>query len=159
MRAAPESFVQTVVAERIFAKGAKVLLEASAKQIHQLSEGSAPESSEAEGRGRIDVVVYFKSDEPRFLIEIKKLPSKGTLQSDCDRIRRLIEVNPKIQNGFLVAYTMAAKKHIALSRIDEEAKRMNVKIVRRLKPCEVTSKKGAQRVLAGAVLRVDRSAA
>lgn len=158
MRAAPESFVQTLLAKKLHSEfGISVLLEASVEDIRKVTSGEQLVDPEPKG-GRIDIVAYYKSAEPRFLIELKKLTRSYSLKADTERIRELMKCNSSIQNGLLVAYTMAVKEATVLERLSAQAALLGIKQVQTLDARPAKSRRGKDRVLAGAVYRVDREA-
>lgn len=157
MRAAPESFVQTQIAEKLHELGLTLLLEASVADIASYArDGELLTDSSQKLGGRFDIVAYYKSRQPRFLIEIKKLNSQNSLNADHKRIRQVMAMNEGVQNGFLVAYGTAVKEATILNRVRNCAHSLAAPIVRDFGPQDVKSKKGLIRILAGAVLRVDR---
>ena len=156
MRAAPESFVQTQVAEKLHGLGLILLLEASVADIASFArDGEVSAESDLAIGGRFDIVAYYHSRQPRFIIEIKKLNSKNSLNADCERIRRVMAMNKGIQNGLLVGYGTAVHEKTILNRIQGCAQSLAISVVQTLAPQEVRSKKGLVRKLAGAVFRVD----
>lgn len=105
MRVAPESFVQMMIAQELFAVdstqgGVKLLLEASVAELLKLQKVEPDKETRT---GRIDLVVYYKSKAPRLLIEVKKITKKNSLNEDLRRVLNLM-AKCKIQNGVLVGY-------------------------------------------------------
>ena len=155
MRAAPESFVQTMIATKLHEAGTKLFLEASVKQLMAFAKGAdEPEDNEPRS-GRIDIVTYYKSNEPRFLIEIKKLGKKDSFRADYDRIVSIMKRISSVQNGFLVGYTVAASKETVLNRLQQPVVGLHVKMVRKPIFVSVKSRLGKERVLGAAVYRID----
>lgn len=103
MRTAPESLVQTILAESLYKAGAKVVLEQSFKEIIKLSNNASQEDNQKDRR-RLDIAIFFENGNPRILIEIKKLNSTKSLHSDCKRIQELLQKCPSAQCGFILAY-------------------------------------------------------
>lgn len=106
MRVAPESFVQMIIAQKLFAVdstqgGVKLLLEASVAELLKLQDMKPDKKTRT---GRIDLVVYYKSKAPRLLIEVKKITKKNSLNEDLGRVLNLMAKCKKIQNGVLVGY-------------------------------------------------------
>ena len=158
MRAAPESLVQTILAELLAEIGVKLLLEVSLTDLRLLMKGQELAEGDASKRtGRVDLVVYYKSTAPRFIIEIKKLHGKGqSLLADCRRLHDLLAICPTVQNGLMLGYTVAVKPETIKNRIAMVADVTGSRIVRKLPPLTVTSKRGASRLLGAAVYRVER---
>lgn len=117
MRAAPESFVQMIIAQELFSVeskqgGVKLLLEASVAEL--LKQGEKPNKKIR--TGRIDIVVYYKSkpETPRLLIEVKKITKENSLNEDLKRILELMDTCKCIQNGILIGYgTRASEEGLA----------------------------------------------
>jgi hypothetical protein len=156
MRAAPESFVQTVIAKRLHEAGSLLLLEASVKQLLAFASGDEIVEDKVERNGRIDIVTYYKSKSPRFLIEIKKLGKSGSFRADHARILSLITKIPSLQNGFLVGYTVAAESDTVERRLQEPVSGLAVKIIRKPSLITVKSLLNKERLLGAAIYRVDR---
>lgn len=158
MRAAPESLVQTLVAEAVAKEGLKLLLEVSVADMKRLRmDAPLTEHDEAARRGRVDLAIYNKSDEPRFIIEIKKLSGSGAcVLEDCRRIHDLLAACPSIQKGIIVGYTVAAKSSTIDNRIEAARSATGTKIIEVMKVKPVFSKKGASRLLGAAVFLVGR---
>ncbi|OGB47565.1 MAG: hypothetical protein A2W72_05890 [Burkholderiales bacterium RIFCSPLOWO2_12_67_14] len=156
MRAAPESFVQTIIATKLFEAGSLLLLEASVKQLLAFAAGEDVIDESPRRAGRIDIVTYYKSKAPRFLIEIKKLGKKDSLKEDHARILELMNRIPSIQNGFLVGYTVAAKAETLETRLQDPVSGLAVRIVRKPGIINVTSLQQKDRLLGAAIYRVDR---
>jgi hypothetical protein len=155
MRAAPESFVQTIIARRLHEAGSLLLLEASVKQLLAFASGDDVVEDGTSRAGRIDLVTYYKSRAPRFLIEIKKLGKKDSFREDHARILDLMARIPTIQNGFLVGYTVAAKADTIEQRLQQPVSGLSVKIVRRPALIPVKSLLKKERLLGAAIYRVD----
>ena len=160
MRSAPESLVQTKIAESLASKGVIVFLEASIKDILAVSQGSSlPEISRGD-LGRIDIAVYYKSKErraiPRFVVEVKKLTDHHSLDQDHERIVELLDLCPAIQNGIMVGYGTAINAQTALGKVRKVTENLSCKCVRILKPYPVTGRDGRPRFLAAGVFRVER---
>jgi hypothetical protein len=158
MRAAPESFVQTMIAQKLHEAGTKLFLEASVKQLMKFTQGQEDIEDDTPSSGRIDIATYFESRKPRFLIEIKKLGKKESFRADHDRIVKLMKVVPSIQNGFLVGYTTAANKETVTGRLLEPVTRLKVRMVRKPDIISVKSIFSKQRYLGAAVYRIDHEA-
>lgn len=156
MRAAPESFVQTVIAKRLHAAGSLLILEASVKQLLAFAAGDEIVKDNAARTGRIDIVTYYKSKAPRFLIEIKKLGKSGSFREDHERIVSLMAKIPSLQNGFLVGYTVAAESDTVERRLQEPVTGLAVKIIRKPSLVTVKSQLNKERLLGAAIYRVDR---
>jgi hypothetical protein len=159
MRAAPESFVQTVISKRLFEAGSLLLLEASVKQLLAFAAGENFVEDGPGRSGRIDIVTYYKSRAPRFLIEIKKLGKKDSFKEDHARILDLMTRIPSIQNGFLVGYSVAAKLDTVEKRLLQPVSGLAVRIVRKPEVVPVKSLLQKDRLLGAAIYRVDRPAA
>jgi hypothetical protein len=159
MRAAPESFVQTMIAQKLHEAGTKLFLEASVKALIAFSEGETDSDEKGPTGGRIDIATYYKSHRPRFLIEIKKLGKKGSFRADHDRIVSLMNRVESIQNGFLVGYTVAAKENTVSMRLSYPVDELKVRMVRKPDVISVKSKLGKESFLGAAVYRIDRAAA
>ena len=104
MRAAPESLVQTILAEELASLEIVLRLEASVKSLIEDSGVTLPSSLPRNEQGRIDIALYFQSRKPRFIIEVKKLAHANSVNDDRDRILELMSLCPNIQNGILVGY-------------------------------------------------------
>ena len=156
MRAAPESLVQTIVAEHVASLNSRILLEASVVSIILDSGEELPEELPRNKRGRIDIAIYYKSRIPRFVVEIKKLSNKQSLNEDHDRIVKLMQICPKIQNGLMLGYATSDEPEKLLELIKSVSASTNTPIVRTLKPIPVIGRNGLPRFLAGAVYRVGR---
>ena len=159
MRAAPESLVQTVVAEVIARAKVKLLLEVSVVDMKNLQAGVAPtEEDSAARKGRVDLVAYNKKSDPRFIVEIKKLSGNGAcLLEDCRRIHDLMATCKSIQSGIMLGYTSAAKEKTITDRIASVEKCTGSKLLKVLPLRNVVSKKGAARMLGAAIFCVRRS--
>lgn len=158
MRAAPESLVQTLLAEAIAKERVKLLLEVSVADMKRLQIGQTlTDDDEATRKGRVDLAVYNRSNEPRFIIEIKKLSGNGDcILEDCRRIHDLLAACPSIQKGLILGYTVAAKQATIDNRIEAARFATGSKVSERMKILPVVSKKGAKRLLGAAVFRVGR---
>ena len=156
MRAAPESLIQAIVAEFLGKAGVRLLLEVSLKDLRAIASGDMLTGDYVSGNGRVDLAVYYKSKMPRFVIEIKKIQNTRSLQADCRRIHDLLRDCPTIQNGLMLGYTMAARMSTVEGRLEGVANVTGSRIVRKLEPIAVTSKRAAARFLGAAVYRVDR---
>lgn len=156
MRAAPESFVQTVIAKRLHEAGALLLLEASVKQLLAFASGDEIVEDNAGRNGRIDIATYYKSKAPRFLIEIKKLGKSGSFRKDHERILSLMAKIPSLQNGFLVGYTTAVESDTVERRLREPVSGLSVKIICKSSLIPVKSLYKKERLLGVAIYRVDR---
>lgn len=161
MRAAPESLVQTLVAEAVAKEGMKLLLEVSVADMKRLQRNEPlTEDDAATRKGRVDLAVYNESDMPRFIIEIKKLSGSGDcILEDCRRIHDLLAACPSIQRGLILGYTVATKQATINNRIESARVATGCKVSKRLKVQPVVSKKGASRLLGAAVFRVGRQQA
>ena len=158
MRAAPESFVQTMIAAKLHEAGTKLFLEASVKQLMAFAQGADEHEDNEPRSGRIDIVTYYISNKPRFLIEIKKLGKKDSFRADHDRIISIMKRISSVQNGFLVGYTVAASKETVLNRLQQPVVGLHVQMVRKPIFLSVKSRLGKERVLGAAVYRVDPGA-
>lgn len=158
MRAAPESLVQTIVAERVARLGIKVLLEVSVKDLKDIQQGEALDETVSSTRsGRVDIAAYYKSTEVRFVVEIKKLFGNGScLLEDCRRIHDLLTVCSSLQEGLMLGYTAAANVSTVMRRIDSAATITNSTIAKLAPLLPVRSPKGKARVLGAAVFEVTR---
>lgn len=156
MRAAPESLIQSIVAEMLGNTGVQLLLEVSLKDLRAVASGSIL-TTEAGGRnGRVDLAVYYKSKMPRFIIEIKKITNSNSLVADCIRIRELLKDCPTIQNGLMLGYTTAAKTSTVETRLKGVTKTTGARLVRKIETISVLNKRLDSRYLGAAVYRVDR---
>jgi hypothetical protein len=127
MRAAPESFVQMIIAGELSkldkkTGGVKLLLEASVAEL--LKKPEDKKSSRSIRTGRIDIVVYYKSmpQRPRLLIEVKKITRPSSFNEDLKRILELMDRCEEIQNGVLIGYGTRVKKD-KLTELFENTKR------------------------------------
>lgn len=156
MRAAPESLVQTVLAECLHEEaGARIILEQSFHQLIELSNGPQKKNGKNDQR-RLDIAIFYKNGAPRILIEIKKITKSESLQKDRNRIQELLNQCPKIQCGFILAYRTAAKKETIQESILNVNKFSEMHLAREIPIAEVTGRTGLPRFLGGAVFRVDR---
>lgn len=157
MRAAPESLVQTILAEYLHEKaGARVILEQSFDQLLELSSIPSKEKQKKDQR-RLDLAIFYNSGKPRILVEIKKITKSESLQADCTRIQELLNQCPKIQCGFILAYRTAAKEQTIQDSIINVNQSSEMKLKRKIPITKVTGKTGLPRFLGGAVFRVDRT--
>ena len=155
MRAAPESLVQVVLAEELAALGITLRLEASVRSLYADSGIEPPASLPRNERGRIDIALYFKSSQPRFIVEVKKLRSAKSMNEDQERIIKLLQDCPNIQNGIMLGYATSPHSRELDTLLDAARHESGTRIVRRMSPVEVQGKDGKPRFLAGAVFRVD----
>lgn len=156
MRAAPESFVQTVIAKRLHEAGSLLLLEVSVKQLLAFASGDEIIEDRTGRKGRIDIVTYYKSKAPRFLVEIKKLGKVDSFKEDRDRFLNLMAKIPALQNGFLVGYTVAAKFDTVERRLQQPVSGLSLKISHKPEFLSVKSLMNKDRLLGVAIYRVDR---
>jgi hypothetical protein len=162
MRSAPESFVQTYVAQALARAGATVHLEASVKLILQVASGLDDiEVPRSEG-GRIDIAVFYKSKAkkktPRFILEVKKLSTHHSLDEDHARVLEVLERCPNMQNGILVGYTTAVNADTAEGRLKAVTEHLGCKRIKSYGPHPVKGRNGDSRFLSAGIFRVDRSA-
>lgn len=156
MRAAPESLVQTVIAEQVAGLGGTLLLEASVGELIERATGDRPKELPRNERGRIDLAIYYKSRKPRLVVEVKKVDGRASLNDDHSRILELLLLCPSVQHGVLVGYTTAVNSVTVLNRLNAIQEETGARIIRRLEPTEVQSRSGTPRFLGAAVYRVDR---
>lgn len=156
MRAAPESLIQSIVAEMLGNTDVQLLLEVSLKDLRSVASGNILTTETGGRSGRVDLAVYYKSKMPRFVIEIKKITNSNSLTADCSRIHELLRDCPTIQNGLMLGYTTAAKISTVEARLKDVTKTTGARMVRKIDPVPVLSKKLASRYLGAAVYRVDR---
>jgi hypothetical protein len=160
MRSAPESLVQTKIAEHLARSGDIVFLEVSVKDVIAVTQGEdIPDLSRGD-RGRIDIAVYYKSKgkrvAPRFVVEVKKLTNHHSLDQDYKRIVELMQLCPDIQSGIMVGYGTAVNAETALRKVLKVTEHLPCKRVRILEPVQVTGKDQCPRFLAAGVYRIDR---
>lgn len=157
MRAAPESLIQTILAEYLYEEaGARVILEQSFDQLIELSSIPSKEKQRKDQR-RLDLAIFYNNGKPRILVEIKKITKSESLQADCTRIQELLNKCPKIQCGFILAYRTAAKEETIQDSIINVNQSSKMKLKRKIPITKVTGKTGLPRFLGGAVFRVDRT--
>ena len=158
MRSAPESLVQTQIAQHLANAGAIVFLETSVRDILKIAAGGIPDGNE---RGRVDIAVYYKSKNkracPRFVIEVKKLTTHHSLDQDFQRIVELLKRCPDIQNGIMVGYGTAMNEETAIGKVEAVTEHLQCKRVLMFSPKSVTGLDGRQRFLAAGVFRVGRN--
>lgn len=157
MRAAPESFVQTMIGEKLYGAGARIRLEAPVSAIRALI-GAGTEEVDTDGDargGRIDVAVYFKgaAKAPRFIVEVKKLPNARGWKADVERIRDLMHHVQAIKGGLLVGYT-AALGQAAVDRTIDRAIAPGMTVIQRMLTRKVKTRSGIVRYIGGAVYHV-----
>ena len=155
MRAAPESLVQTILAEQLFKAGGLIALEASVQMLVKQSLGETPIKLPRNDHGRFDIVVYYASRKPRLLLEVKKSTGLNSLQQDHQRIVEVLKLCPKIQSGIIVAYGTAVNAETVRGRIYAGCSLPNTKLVGEVQPFQVKGKFGGARVLGAGIYQID----
>ncbi len=156
MRAAPEWFVQTIVAEEIARLGPRLHLEESIGRILENAKVKHPKRLPRNERGRVDIAIYYKSGMPQMILEVKKIGKASSMDADKARTTAMMDLCKGIRHGLLLGYTTARRPATVEQRLAAVAVQTGAKIIRRLKLVQVTGKLGDDRVLGAAVYRVNR---
>ena len=171
VRAAPESLVQTYIAQELakLKPAPKLLLEASVVAITRKAEDLEHEDADANGEqlgGRLDLALYYAVKKtgamPRVLIEVKKLTKNDSIAIDLERIRKLMTRLPGIQRGVLVGYTTRVNEAtidglIKAQIAGDTNATLPVRVARKIKIRPAKSRKRKVVQLGGAVYVVRRN--
>lgn len=134
---APEGFLRAEIARALAKRFKYVTMEQKARDVIEYAgarlRGKLPRNS----GGRIDVITWWKKDEPRHLIEVKKVWSRAGFAADAKRLRLLLTRGGSMREGLIVAYT-SAQKHGTCSKLWQALQNHSgAKIVRELPEREV----------------------
>lgn len=136
---APEIVMQCEIARCLAESFPYVTLEDTVDSIIEASgaqaRGRKPRDS---ATGRVDIVVWWAKDEPRYAIEVKKAWNSKDLNSDAKRIKQLLGRGGSQQAGFVVAYTAARKTETVDRRFTQMARNTQASMVKRLGPQHYT---------------------
>lgn len=130
LRAAPESFTQVYVAERLAGVIPAVTLEEQVKDIINLSNAERRGRIPGKKNGRVDIVLWHKSGRPRIIVEVKRLSDHGGATRDIHRIKMLVDRCPSVQAGIVVAVSHAKSEATLARRFREAASRSESRAAR-----------------------------
>ena len=134
---APECYIQAEIANALAKKCPIVTLEDNVGEILKNSgadrRGAKPRGSRW---GRVDIVVWWKNDSPRTLMEVKKITSATVLNDDAKRLRRLLKKKDtgSFAEGLLVGYADAPYKEKIDERFADIEANTGSELYRRLTP-------------------------
>ena len=130
---APELFIQAKIFTALWGAGCPyVTLEDGVDNLFQVAGASRVGRSPR--KGRVDIVVWWKKDQPRTLIEVKKAKACNACNADAKRVRQTINRRGKgdaknsIESGYLVVYTSAKNEKTVTSRFEKIAENTNSRL-------------------------------
>ncbi|MCY4745657.1 hypothetical protein NYO99_11795 [Pelomonas sp. UHG3] len=128
---APEAFIQGQIAQALHKLGLFVTLES--KVYETLMEAGAEMRGKPmkRGKGRLDLVTWWKNGKPRHIIEVKKLRHKEAVTADIKRIRGILKRGGTTRQGLVIIYADAKRPDTVVRRIEFAAKTNGVKLVDR----------------------------
>lgn len=133
---APESYIQAEIANALAKKCPFVTLE---DNVGEILENSGADRRGAKPRGsrwgRVDIVVWWKNDSPRTLIEVKKISNGAIFNDDAKRLRGLLKKKTSsFAEGILIGYADAPYKEKIDERFDAIITNTGSELIGRLNP-------------------------
>lgn len=129
----PESFIEAEIANSLSKIVPYITLQDTISSTLEDAgadlRGPKPRNS---ALGRVDIIVWWKDETPRILIEVKRAWRDYSLNSDARRLRQLINKDSTIQKGLLVACTSAQKPETIENRFKNMADESGTILQRRL---------------------------
>lgn len=127
----PESFLQSMIALELSKEFPYVVMEGQVKGLRQ--EVGIKHGGKL-GKGRVDIIVYWKNGNPRALIEAKMAWEDSKCDEDAQRLRGFIDHSESdIKSAFLVAYCSAASLATIDARFEEISRRTGFRLVVNMK--------------------------
>lgn len=121
LRQAPEAFIQGEIACALSKVARYVTLESSVNKL--LAAAGAELRGKKPRNGRIDLTVWWKGRTPRSVIEVKKVYSRDSINSDAKRLRQVLRRGGTNREGIVVVYSDAAKIETLTKRFSTIAAR------------------------------------
>jgi len=129
-RHAPESLTQVEIARELIRIGIpSVTLEDLVIDIIWDAQGEKRGRIPRNSLGRIDITGWHKSNEPRFVIEVKRTNRISTIESDVKRLLKVVNRCKKLSKGILVVLTSAKTQKTIEKRLVNFAEENDIVLV------------------------------